>query len=171
MRLSLFTSFYSTSIGRNVILLNYEFGTYDTSELLSITNLIGRLLTKAAIMKNFGPLLFVDRVDCTFCFTEWFVFGVQLSPPALLVSASIRWFTFLFARQHLAKWAILPYFAHFVPLTGHSCCLVFRLFRYRIFFSSSVSGESFNFSCKYSCIASVIPSTDISLFRIFFFRS
>ena len=87
---------------------------------------------------------------------------------------------------------------HFFPLAGHSCCLdqlgaphllqstflnfvgfsdksfvflVFLLFRYLIFFSSSVSGESFNFSYMYSCNASVIASIDMSLFLIFFLRS
>ena len=129
--------------------------------------LIGQLLTNAVIVKNSGPLLLIDRVECIFCSSEWIVLGVQSSSPALLVSPSIEWFTFLFARQHLAKWPILPHFAHFFLLAGHSCCrdkfgapqrlqstflnfagfsgcsfvsVVFRLFRYRIFFSSSVSG-------------------------------
>ena len=156
--------------------------------------LIGRLLTSAVIVKNFGPFLFIERVECIFCFTGWIVFGVQSSTPALLVLPSIKRFTFLFARQHSAKWPILPHFAHLFPLAGHSCCrdqfgapqqlqsfflnfaglsgcsfvnFNFRLFTYRSFFSSSVSGESFLYSYIYSCIASVMASTDMSFFLIF----
>ena len=41
-----------------------------TGEPLSTMNLIGRLLTNAVIVKNSGPFLFLDRVECIFCFTE-----------------------------------------------------------------------------------------------------
>ena len=153
-------------------------------------NLIVRVLTKEVIWRISD--------DWIFCFTEWILFGVQSSLTAQLVYSSIIWITSLLARQHLAKWPIFPPFVHFFPLAGHSCCLdrfgapqrlqpiflnfaglsgcssvglVLRLFRERIFFSSSVSGESFNLSYMYSCIASVIPATDISLFLIFLFMS
>ena len=107
-------------MGRNgVVLLKCDFGNSAIGELLSIKNLISRLLTNAVIVKNSGPLLFIE---CIFCFTEWIKFGVQSSSPALLASPSAKWFTFLFARQHLAKWPILPHFAHFFPLSGHSFC-------------------------------------------------
>ena len=120
IRLS-FTSLYSVSRGRNgVIVLNCDFDISVTGEPLSMMNLIGRSLTNAVTVNNSGPL-FVDLVECIFCFTEWIVFGVQSSSPALLVSLSKKWFTFLFARQHLVKWPILPHFAHFFPLAGHSC--------------------------------------------------
>ena len=39
------------------------------------------------------------------------------------------------------------------------------------FFCSSVTGEPFHFSYLCSCIASVIASTDMSFFLIFFFNS
>ena len=75
-----FTSRYSVSKGCNgVNLLNCDFGINVTGEPLSIMNLIGRLLTNAVIVKNSGPLLLIDRVECIFCFTEWIVFGVQSS--------------------------------------------------------------------------------------------
>ena len=142
-------------------------------------------------------MLLIDGVECIFCFTEWIVFDVQSSSPALLVSPSNKWLTFLFARQHLAKRSIMPYFAHFFHLAGHSCCpdqcgapqwlqsiflkfvrfsccslvyFVFRLFRYRMFFSPSVSDESFCFSYIKSCTASVYASTDKSFFLIVFFK-
>ena len=118
----LFTSLYSVSSGcSGVILMNCDFDISVTGDLLSIMNLIGQLLTSAVTVKNSGPLLFIDRVE--FCFTEWIVFGVQSSSPTLLVSSSIIWFTFLLARQHLANRPIFRHFAHFFPLTGHSCCL------------------------------------------------
>ena len=98
IRLS-FTSLYSVSRGRNgVIVLNCNFVISVTGEPLSMMNLIGRLLTNAVTVTNSGPLLFVDRVECIFCFTKWIVFVVQTSSPALLVSPSNNWFTFLFAR-------------------------------------------------------------------------
>ena len=123
IRLS-FTSLYSVFSGCNcVMLLNSDFGINVTGDPLSMMNLIGRLLTSAVIVKKSGPLLFIDRVEWIFCFTEWIVFGVQSSSVALLVSSSIIWFTLLFVRQHLAKWPIFPHFAHFFPLAGHSCCL------------------------------------------------
>ena len=105
------------------MLLNSDFGIIVTGDPLSMINLIGRLLTSAVIVKKSGPLLFIDRVEWIFCFTEWIVFGVQSSSFALLVSSSIIWFTLLFVRQHLAKWPIFPHFAHFFPRAGHSCCL------------------------------------------------
>ena len=57
-------------------------------------NLIGQLLTNAVIVKNYGPLLLIDRDECIFCSTEWIVFGVQSSSPVLLVSPSIKWSNF-----------------------------------------------------------------------------
>ena len=47
----------------------------------------------------------------------------------------------------------------------------FLLSTCQIFFSSSVSGDSFSFSYMYSCIASVMASMDMSLFLIFFSNS
>ena len=194
-----FTSLYSVSSGcSGVILLNSDFGISVTGEPLSIMNFIGRLLTNADSVKNSGPLLFSDSVEWIIWFIEWIVSGDHSSSSALLVVSSCVWFILLLDRQHFAKWPGFPHFAHFFSLAGHSCCLdqfgaphlswsgflnfaglspvslfgcVFLLFTYRIFFSSSVSGESFNFSYMYSCSLSVIASTDMSLFLIFFFNS
>ena len=49
--------------------------------------------------------------------------------------------------------------------------LCFSFIEVSDFFSSSFSGESFNFSYMYSCNASVIASIDMSLFLIFFLGS
>ena len=114
-----FTFLYFVSKGGNVvILLNCDFGIGVTGEPLSIMKLICLLLTNAVIAKKSGPLLFIDRVECKFFFTEWIVFSVQSSSPALFVSASITWFTFLFARQHFAKWPIFSLFCTLLSSGG-----------------------------------------------------
>ena len=66
-----FTSLYSVSSGYSgVILLNCDFDISVTGDPLSIMNLIGRLLTSAVTVKDSGQLLFIDRVEWIFCFTE-----------------------------------------------------------------------------------------------------
>ena len=73
-----------------------------------------------------------------------------------------------FGTPHLLQYI----FFKFAGLSvGFLVVLVFLLLRYRIVVSSSVSGESYRFSYMYFCKGSVIASTDISLFLIFFVRS
>ena len=76
--------------------LNNDLGINVTGDPLLMIILIGRLLTNAVIVKKSGSLLFTDRVEWIFCFTEWVVFGVQSSSFALLVSFLIKWFTFFY---------------------------------------------------------------------------
>ena len=121
IRLS-FTSLYYVSKGRNgVIFIKFDFGISVSGEPLSKLNSIGRLITNAVIVENSTPMAIIDRVECIFCFYWMIVFSVQSYSPAQLVSPSITWFTFLFARQHLAKWPIFLHFAHFFPRAVHSC--------------------------------------------------
>ena len=102
IRLS-FTSLYSVPIGRNgVILLNCDFGIKVTGEPLSIMNLIGRLFTNAVMAKNSGPFFLIWRVEWSFWFTEWNVFGDQSSSSALLATLSCMWFILLYVLQYLA---------------------------------------------------------------------
>ena len=88
-----FTSLYSVSIGLSgVIQLNCHFGIKVTGEPLSSMYLIGRLFTNAVMVKNSGPFLLIRRIEWTFWFTEWILFGDQSSSSALLATSSCMWF-------------------------------------------------------------------------------